>query len=256
MASSVNVSIADGAAEITIANPGARNAIDATMARDLVDACDRIDADASVGVAIVRGDDGYFCSGGSRSELAAISSAPVSDEGVALIQTIYDAFLRVGRLRVPTIAAIRGGAVGAGVNLAMATDVRIISCTARFTSGFVNIGIHPGGGHYTLLGRSANPEAATALGVLGDSVDGARAVELGLAYLAVADESVEPEAWRLTETSRRDPALARAAIASLRAEVHAPGVSWDAAVAMERGVQAWSFARKGAARWAERKRAD
>ncbi|MBY4275488.1 enoyl-CoA hydratase/isomerase family protein [Rhodococcus fascians] len=256
MNSAVTTSISDGIAEITISNPGARNAIDAHMAQELVTACDEIDADPSIGVAIVRGADGYFCSGGSRDELAAISKAPVSDAGVALLQTIYDAFLRVGRLKVPTIAAIRGGAVGAGVNLAMATDVRIISDTARFISGFVNIGIHPGGGHYSLLSRSAGPQVAAALGVLGDSISGAQAVTFGLAYLAVDDESVDDEARRLAVVSGRDPAMARAAIASLRSETETPAVSWDAAVAMERGVQAWSFARKRAGAWSERARAD
>lgn len=256
MTSSVKLNVLEGVAEITLSNPGTKNAIDMNMAHELVDACDQIDADPTVGAAIVLGADGYFCSGGARDELATASKEPVSDESVAALQTIYNGFLRVGRLQVPTIAAVRGGAVGAGANLALATDVRIFSNTARFISGFINLGIHPGGGHYSLLTRTAGPQIATALGVLGATVDGPRAVELGLAYVSVPDEDVEDEARRLAAVAGRDPKLTRAAIATLRTETGPPGVTWDAAVAMERGVQAWSLQRKGAAGWVAQSRAN
>ena len=67
---------------------------------------------------------------------------------------------RVGELAPPTIAAIRGGAVGAGLNLALATDLRVVAEDAALLSGFIPIGLHPGGGHTALLGRLGSREAA------------------------------------------------------------------------------------------------
>jgi len=248
------VSVDDGVAEIVVSNQGAKNAIDANMARELIVACDRVDADPTIGVAIIRGADGFFCSGGARDELASASVSPVSDASIAALQGIYDAFLRVGRLKVATIAAIRGGAVGAGANLALAADVRVVADDVRFMSGFVNLGVHPGGGHYALLNRTAGSQIATALGVLGETVDGPRAVELGLAYVSVPDDEVEDRARSLARLAGRDPALTRASVAILRTEAGPPAVSWDSAVAMERGVQAWSLQRKGVDGWATQKR--
>jgi enoyl-CoA hydratase len=109
--------------------------------------------------------------------------------------------------------------------------------------------VHPGGGHFALLNRFAGPQTATVLGVLGETVDGERAVRLGLAYDSVADGEVEPVALRLVAGAARDPGLARAAIRSLRTETGPPALSWQAAVAVEQSVQPWSFARKGEGGW-------
>lgn len=241
-----------GVALVTLDNPGRRNAIDAALAAGLADACDAIDADATIGAAVLRGAEGYFCSGGDRDELAEISAAPVSDAGMSATQRIYDAFLRVGRLLVPTIAAVRGGAVGAGVNLALAADVRVVADDAVLASGFTRLGVHPGGGHFALLNRFAGPQAAAALGVFGETVDGASAVRLGLAYESVPDDQVEDRALALAQVAGKDPALARATIKSLRTEAGPPAVSWPAAVALEQSVQPWSFARKGGPGWSAR----
>lgn len=246
---SVQVEVAAGVAIITLDNPGRRNAIDTAITEGLVTACDGIDADPGIGAAVIRGAGGYFCSGGDRDELSAISAAPVSDEGMAATQRIYDAFLRVGLLRVPTIAAVRGGAVGAGMNLALAADVRVVARDAVLASGFTQLGVHPGGGHFALLSRLVGPEIATALGVLGEQVDGERAVRLGLAYDCVDDAEVDERARALAAVAGHDPALARAAIRSLRLEAGPPTMSWPAAVVLEQGVQPWSFARKGPAGW-------
>lgn len=252
MSGGVRWEAVDGVALVTLDNPGRRNAIDASLAAALADACDAIDADAAVGAVVLRGAGGYFCSGGDRDELAAISAEPVSDAGMAGTQQIYDAFLRFGRLRVPTIAAVRGGAVGAGVNLALAADVRIVADNAVLASGFTRLGVHPGGGHFALLNRFAGPQTAAAIGVFGETLDGAAALRLGLAYDSVPDDAVEARALRLATDAGADPALARATIKSLRVEAGPPALSWQAAVSVEQSVQPWSFARKGASRWAAR----
>src|SRR5439155_24440807 len=124
----------------------------ADMARELVAAIDAADADEQVGAIVVSGG-ANFCAGAHRETLAAVAADPAGDTEFRTIDDIYDAFLRLTHTRCPSIAAVRGAAVGAGVNLALAADLRIVSGTARLLSGFAAIGLHPGGGHFALLGR-------------------------------------------------------------------------------------------------------
>jgi enoyl-CoA hydratase len=159
---------------------------------------------------------------------------------------MYSAFVRVGELLPPTVAAVRGHAVGAGLNLVLATDLRIISESARLISGFLRIDIHPGGGHFQLLNRVAGREAATAMSLFSSEIDGKRAAEIGLAWQAVPDADVETVAMQLAKQAAKDPELARAAARSLRLELGPPTLSWDAALEVEHAVQLWSLRRKAA----------
>ena len=117
------------------------------------------------------------------------------------------------------MAAIRGGAVGAGVNLAFATDLRVVARDAKIVSGFLQIGLHPGGGHGVLLGRTGQREAAAAMALFGQGIDGARAAELGLAWAAVDDDEVEAAARELAGARGRRPraGAARGPLAARRA---------------------------------------
>src|SRR5687767_10960044 len=73
----------------------------------------------------------------------------------------------------------------------LATDVRIVARGAKIISGFIPIGLHPGGGHGALLGRTGAREATAAMALFGERIDGERAAELGLAWAAVDDADVE-----------------------------------------------------------------
>ena len=95
--------------------------------------------------------------------------------------------------------------VQAIVNLALSTDLRVIAEDARLIAGFIRIGIHPGGGHFNLVGRLAGREAAAALGVFGEEITGIRAAELGMAWRALPSEDVEPYARSLAARNRSLP---------------------------------------------------
>ena len=234
----------DGVATITLDAPDRRNALTVTMAEELVAACEQLDADASVGAVVVCGAGGFFCAGGDRGTLAAAGRDPAAPETYAGIGAVYRSFARVGELQPPTIAAVRGGAVGAGLNLMLATDLRIVASDARIVSGFLPIGLHPGGGHGALLGRSGVREAAAALALFGERIDGTRAAELGLAWAAVEDDDVEPTAHELAARAGADPELARRTAASLRTVLGPPALPWGAALELERASQMWSMRRK------------
>ena len=182
----IRYDVTDGVALITLDAPDRRNALSVEMARELVDAARTAESDATVGAVVVTGGR-HFCAGAVRSVLADTGRDPVEDEAYRNLETVYAAFTTIGSIGLPTIAAVRGAAVGAGLNLALATDLRIVSRTARLLPGFAQIGIHPGGGHFTLINRVAGREAAAALGLFGDEVDGDRAVALGLAWAAYDD---------------------------------------------------------------------
>lgn len=245
----INLSVADGIATITLQNEDRRNAINLELADELVLACAEVDANREIGAVVLRGAGGFFCSGGDRGQLAEISRDPANSEQMEMTSRIYAAFLRVGELEPPTIAAVRGGALGAGINLALATDVRIVARDATIASGFVRLGVHPGGGHYAMLVQAMGVAGAASVGLFGETINGVRAVELGLAWETCLDSEVESRALELARRPAADPDLARAAKASFKAESGPPALPWKAAVQLERAPQIWSFARKGALGW-------
>ena len=234
----------DGVAVVTLAAPARRNALTVAMAEALIAACESIDADRTIGAVVVRGEGGFFCSGGDRATLAAAGRDPAAPATYAGMGAIYRSFARVGELEPPTVAAVRGGAVGAGLNLMLATDLRIVAEDALIVSGFMPIGLHPGGGHGALLGRTGAREAAAALALFGERIDGRRAAELGLAWRALPDEEVDAAALELAERAARDPELARRTARSLRSELGPPPLPWPAALELERSAQMWSMRRK------------
>jgi enoyl-CoA hydratase len=150
----------------------------------------------------------------------------------------------VGSLQPPTIAAIEGGAVGAGLNLAMATDLRIVAGDARLMSGFMPIGLHPGGGHAALVGRAGGREVTNAMVLFGEALTGIECVDHALAWEALPKDEVFGRALELAARAAADPALSRRVARSARLQAGPPAIGWDAALELERASQMWSMQRK------------
>jgi enoyl-CoA hydratase len=242
----VNLQIEHGVAILTVSAPDVKNALTPDMAREMVAKCDEIDANPAVGAAVIRGDGGTFCSGADRRGW--VVGVDQAEEGTyADNGLVYSAFVRVGTLAVPTIAAVRGAVVGAGTNLMLATDLRIVARDARIMAGFLRIGLHPGGGFFTIAHRTAGREATAALGLFSEEINGERAAEIGLAWQAVDDADVERMALDLASRPARDPALAREAVRSFRTETGPPGTDWPTALHFERATQMWSQRRRSIA---------
>jgi enoyl-CoA hydratase len=232
-----------GVAVLTVDSPEVKNGLSPEMGLQLAGLCDEIDADPAMGAAVVRGANGTFCSGADRRRWTA-GADQAEDRTYKELGAVYTAFRRIGTLQVPTIAAVRGAAVGAGLNLALSTDLRIVSQTARLLAGFLRIGLHPGGGYFTISSRTAGREATAAMGLFSEEVDGVRAAEIGLAWKAVPDEQVEDLALELAGRAAADPELAREAARSFRTESGPPGIGWEAALHFERATQMWSQRRR------------
>ncbi len=181
MTDPVLIHIEDRVAVLTVNDPERRNAVTFEISTALREAVDAAEADPDVHAVIVTGAGKAFCAG---ADLSALGTAT---EGG--LRKIYDGFLAVANCALPTIAAVNGAAVGAGLNLALAADVRIAGPAALFDPRFQKLGIHPGGGATWMLQRAIGPQAARASLLFGMRFDAEAAVRHGLA-LEVADDPV------------------------------------------------------------------
>lgn len=240
----VRLDVSQGVATIVLNAPARRNAFVPEMVSELIDICDEVDANPAVGAVVLRANGSSFCAGAHRDTLADAGQDPARPDRFRRLGLTYEAFVRVGLLQPPSIAAVRGHAVGAGVNLMLATDLRIVALSARIITGFARIGIHPGGGHFALLGRVAGREAAAAMSLFAEEIDGRRAAELGLAWEALPEADVEPRAHELAQRIAADPELARATAKSFRLELGPPALPWAAALEAEKAAQMWSLRRR------------
>lgn len=240
----VTLAIRDGVAEITLRAPSRRNALTAPMAAKLLEALSRAHDDAAVCALVLLGEGEWFCAGADLEAINTAARDPADAEAFAAFDSIYESFVRLEEFPVPTIAAVRGGAVGAGLNLALAADVRIVSRNARLMSGFMRIGVHPGGGHFQLLDRLIGPQRTVAMAMLGRELSGEEAVDAGLALEAVDDADVDARARSLAASSLGDPALVRFATQSWRNYREAASVPPRLLVRAEQASQMWSFKRR------------
>jgi len=257
-------------AVVTLDDPDRRNILSEEMIAALVGAVHELDADEAVGAVVVTGSAPAFCGGAPLASLAGATgsardgggdgAAGASDtaerdpgggdresgsdagpQGArAALRAIYEGFEAVERLGVPTVAAVNGAAVGAGLNLAMACDVRIAARSARFDSRFLALGLHPGGGHTWSLTRLVGPDAARAMVMFGEVVSGEDAARIGLAWRCVDDEDLIDTALALARRAAAVPrVLARRAKATFQV---APALdSRAAATAFELEAQLWSL---------------
>lgn len=225
----------DHVALITINDPDRRNAVTAQSSAALRSAVEAAEADSGVHAVIITGAGKAFCAG---ADLTALGAA--TEDG---LRVIYDGFLAVAQCTLPTIAAVNGPAVGAGLNLALAADVRIAGPTALFDSRFQKLGIHPGGGATWMLQRAIGPQAARAALLFGMRFDADAAVRHGLA-LTVAENAVSAARALAAGPAHAPREVVIATKASMRATAHPGAVDLELhrlAVDVEIGPQAVSI---------------
>lgn len=222
----------DGVAVVTLDAPDRRNALTEELCEEIASAFDRLEADESVGAVVITGEPPAFCAGAELRHLV--------DADEAGLRRLYDGFLRVSRSPLPTIAAVNGAAVGAGVNLALCCDVRVVARSARFVPRFLELGIHPGGGHTWMLQRIIGPQGTLATALFADELDGLEAERVGLAWRCVVDDDLIPEARRLAAgaaSAPREVAMRLKEVARGMADV----ATHEAAVDRELEAQMWSL---------------
>ena len=232
MSDAVLVDVVDRVATVTLNDPDKRNAISPAMVDGITEIFDALEADEGVGAVVVTGAPPAFCAGADLSHLGASR-----EDG---LRHIYEAFLRLSRCPLPTLAAVNGAAVGAGLNMALSCDVRLAGESARFDTRFLQLGIHPGGGYTWMLRRIAGVQATMAAGVFGDVLDGREAERVGLAWRCVADDELLVAAQSMAAKAAAAP---RELAQRLKATIGDMAAIEDHAAAVERELadQLWSM---------------
>ena len=221
----------EGVATLTLNNPAERNTMTAELVSDIKQAMDEIEADQTIGAIIVTGAAPAFCAGANLGNLA-------EADGESLTK-IYEGFLRIVRTPLPTIAAVNGAAVGAGMNLALCCDVRIAAHRAKFDTRFLQIGLHPGGGHTWMFRNIAGLQATMAAVVFGEILDGHEAQRVGLVYKCVPDDELMATARVMAVRAASAP-RELAIITKRTIQEMANVATHDEAVAKELEPQVWT----------------
>lgn len=215
----------DGVGRVHLDDPERRNA----LSKELSDAlADGVRSVAPAGAIVLSAEGGVFCSGGVLEDLIS-PKAPLSEAYAG-----YQALLAVD---VPTIAAVAGPAIGAGVNLPLACDVVLCSPAARFDPRFLDVGILPGGGHFARMSARVGRQGAVAMTLCGDVLTGEEAVAAGLAWRC--DDDPLALALRL---ARRAAGRDRELVARAKSVLDTPT---DDPFALELAAQQWSVDRPG-----------
>lgn len=166
---------------ITLNDPDKRNAITLAMNDEIGSALDAWEADEGIGAVALTGAGRGFCAGADLDDLMTGSNAEE-------MKAIYDGFLRIAHTPLPTIAAVNGAAVGAGMNMVLACDLVLAGREyAKFDSRFLQIGIHPGGGHTWRLRQIAGRSTTMAMVMFNQILRAERAKEVGLAWEVIDD---------------------------------------------------------------------
>ncbi len=203
---------------LTLNRPEARNALNAALRAELIACLHEAENDASVGALVLTGAGSAFAAGADVRELVARSSAEQRD----FLQppNIYSV---VEQLRKPVVAALNGHALGAGLELATACDLRVASEKAKLGQPEIALGLIPGGGGTQRLVRLLGRGGAARLVLTGDGVGAPEALAMGLVDLVVPEGQAVARATELaTAMARHDPAALAAAKRALHAATALP----------------------------------
>jgi enoyl-CoA hydratase/carnithine racemase len=190
-----------------------RNALSAALTKELTAACAEINADMSVGCAILTGAGDVFCAGGNIKDMYARANH-FAGNAAEIRRTYQHGVQSIARalyeLEVPIIAAVNGPAMGAGLDFASMCTIRIASEQAKFAESFIKLGLTSAAGGAWFLTRAIGASAAAEMTLTGDTIDAQRALEIGLV------STVVPHARLLDEANAIAARIVRHPIHSIR----------------------------------------
>jgi len=218
------------------------NALTAEFSAELTDAIRKAGADETYAVIAITSRARNFCTGADTTVLGAVAQDPLAEEHYASLGTIYELFCVMQASPIPIVAGVAGKVLGAGINLALACDLRI-AATDLDVQGFGVAGVHPGGGHLRMLDRQLAPGWPAAVALFGQRIDAACAVASGFALRCVERPTLDAAVAEVAAAVGDDPALVRKVTASHRASQRT-GLTPEAAVLLERSSQLWSLRRR------------
>lgn len=219
-----------GVVLVTLDLPERRNMMSGAMTTSWGRAMLELQVDREVRAVVVTGAGPAFCAGGDLSWIGSEPDASVADLRHRML-AFYRSWLSIRDLEVPTIAAVNGPAIGAGLALALACDLRYAAEDARLGMPFTSLGMHPGMASTWLLPQAVGLPVARELLLTGRMVTGTEAAAMGLVNQAVPAVEVLPAALRAAEAVAAAAPVATRLTKRALAEGHASyaaALEWEA----------------------------
>lgn len=212
---SVAYSVDAGVATITLDRPGASNSLNRAMKTELLQALSAARGDPSVRAVAITATGKNFCVGQDLAEhVEALRADP--SHAMDTVRDHYNPVMRaMNAIEVPVVVAVNGACVGAGLGLALAGDIRIAGSRSRFGTAFTGIGLASDSALSASLPRLIGASRATAMFLLGDTIDAATALAWGLVHQVVDDDTVTQAASGLASRLAAGPTAAYASVKAL-----------------------------------------
>jgi 2-(1,2-epoxy-1,2-dihydrophenyl)acetyl-CoA isomerase len=194
-----------GVATLIMNRPDRMNAINQDLAVSLNHALDRLSTDEDVRVVVFTGAGRAFCAGGDLGVIGKGHREKNTAELQPILRSGMQIVLKMRTMRQPVIAAVHGPAAGAGMNIALAADIRVASEDATFGQNFAKAGLFPDYGGTFFLPELVGPAIAAEMFYTGDMIDAATALRLGLVNRLVPFAQLEAEVSALAQKIVQGP---------------------------------------------------
>ncbi|SRR5712691_361850 len=197
----------EGIATLVMNRPDRLNALNHELAMAVNDALGRIAKDSSVNVVVITGAGRAFCAGGDLGALGKGHKTGATHELEPILRAGMQMVLKMRTMPQPVIAAVNGAAAGAGMNIALAADIRIAAEEATFGQNFSKVGLFPDYGGMYFLPQLVGPSKAAELFYTGDMIDAKTALALGIVNQVVPAAQLEATVRTLAERIGQGPSL-------------------------------------------------
>jgi len=201
-----------GIVTLTLNRPEKLNALNNDLAIALVSAFTKLEDDPSVHVVVLTGAGRAFCAGGDLGVIGKGRESGKTDELEPLLRSGMQAVLKIRTMPQPVIAVVQGAAAGAGMNMALAADLRLASEDATFGENFARVGLYPDYGGTFFLPQLVGPAKAAEMFYTGEMIDAATALRLGIVNHVYPAAQLEAAARTLAEKIAQGPPVAIRAI--------------------------------------------
>jgi len=198
----------EGIATLVMNRPDRLNALSNDLSVALNEALGRLAEDASVRVVVITGGGRAFCAGGDLGLIGKGRASGATQELEPLLRSGMQAVLKIRTMPQPVIAAVNGPAAGAGMNIALAADIRIATEEATFGQNFAKVGLFPDYGGTYFLPQLVGPAKAAELFYTGEMIDAKTALDLGIVNRIVPASQLEAEVKQLAQKIADGPPVA------------------------------------------------
>ena len=199
---------------LSMNNPGKRNAISPGLYEAIYQQLDEVKNDPNTGAIILTGADGYFCSGGDLGRIAARREKPAAERR-QMLDGLHNLIRAMREFEKPIVAAVEGGAAGAGFSLAAACDMIIAAQGVPFSVAYVRVGLSPDGGITAFLAQALPRQLLTELCLTGQPISADKLHEMGMVNQVVPAGEVQQAALEFAQRLAVGPTSAMTSIKEL-----------------------------------------